>query len=119
MAWYPKVRAHYAERMDDFTKADRALWNIMSRPATFSGDWVKRYPAETHIDILSEGRGFGLGRRLIESMEKELQRHGVRGFHLGVDPLNTNAQAFYEHLGLELLVPVSAGGPTYGRVLQE
>ena len=43
----------------------------------------------------------------------ELTRRGVRGLHLGIDPNNTGAAAFYERLGMTRL-PAEPGGQIYG-----
>lgn len=71
------------------------------------------YPAHLHIDLLPETQGQGLGRRLIETLFAELRRRGVGGLHLGVDPANAGAAAFYERLGMRRL-PADAGAVVYG-----
>ncbi|KDA06117.1 acetyltransferase [Microbacterium sp. CH12i] len=71
------------------------------------------YPAHLHIDLLPETQGQGLGRRLIETLFAELKHRGVRGLHLGMDPANIGAAAFYERLGMERL-PTADGGKSYG-----
>jgi GNAT superfamily N-acetyltransferase len=71
------------------------------------------YPAHLHIDLLPETQGQGLGRALIETLFAELSRRGVRGLHLGMDPKNTGAAAFYERLGMTPL-PAEPGGQSYG-----
>jgi ribosomal protein S18 acetylase RimI-like enzyme len=71
------------------------------------------HPAHLHIDLLPETQGQGLGRRLIETLFAELTRRGVRGLHLGMDPNNAGAAAFYERLGMTLL-PSAPGGMSYG-----
>lgn len=115
--WFPQVRARLEDRLDEFTPADAALWNVVCHPVVPDDPWLGEHPAEVHIDILPDGQGRGLGRKLLEAMSTELGREGVRGFFLGVDPANTSAQGFYEHLGLALLRPREAGGPVYGRRL--
>ncbi|MEW1975696.1 GNAT family N-acetyltransferase [Microbacterium profundi] len=72
-----------------------------------------QYPAHLHIDLLPETRGQGLGRRLIETLFAELRRRGVKGLHLGMNPENTGAAAFYERLGMQRL-PSEDGGRSYG-----
>jgi ribosomal protein S18 acetylase RimI-like enzyme len=71
------------------------------------------YPAHLHIDLLPETQGQGLGRRLIETLFAELERRGVPGLHLGMDPENVGAAAFYERLGMTEL-PAAPGGKSYG-----
>lgn len=72
-----------------------------------------QYPAHLHIDLLPETQGEGLGRRLIETLFGELARRGVVGLHLGMDPNNTGAAAFYERLGMQAL-PADPGSQKYG-----
>ena len=72
-----------------------------------------QYPAHLHIDLLPETQGQGLGRRLIETLFAELRRRGVKGLHLGMNPENTGAAAFYERLGMERLASED-GGRSYG-----
>lgn len=74
---------------------------------------VADHPAHLHIDLLPETQGQGLGRQLIETLFAELTRRGVRGLHLGIDPNNTGAAAFYERLGMTRL-PAEPGGQIYG-----
>ncbi|MET9021783.1 GNAT family N-acetyltransferase [Actinopolymorpha sp. NPDC004070] len=47
------------------------------------------------IALLPEHRGKGLGRQLVECIEQEAARLGVRGIGLGAD----EAVGFYQHLG--------------------
>ncbi|MBB0231719.1 GNAT family N-acetyltransferase [Streptomyces calidiresistens] len=69
-----------------------------------------RYPAHLHIDLLPEGQGRGLGRRLMEAYCGALRERGVPGVHLGMDPRNERARAFYERMGFTLLrSPAGAG----------
>lgn len=71
------------------------------------------YPAHLHIDLLPETQGQGLGRKLIETLFEELARRGVTGLHLGMDPKNIGAAAFYERLGMTPL-PTAPGGQSFG-----
>lgn len=64
---------------------------------------LDRYPAHLHIDLLPEAQGRGWGRALIDHLVGELRARGVPGVHLGVDPANTGAVAFYGRLGFDPL----------------
>jgi ribosomal protein S18 acetylase RimI-like enzyme len=57
------------------------------------------YPAHLHIDLLPEAQRRGLGRRLVDVLCAALADQGVPGVHLGYDPGNTSARAFYDRLG--------------------
>ncbi|WP_175984914.1 GNAT family N-acetyltransferase [Microbacterium tenebrionis] len=75
--------------------------------------YAAEYPAHLHIDLLPEAPGQGAGRRLIQTLFTELRRRGVPGLHLGMDPANTSAAAFYERLGMQRL-PGADGSLVYG-----
>lgn len=72
---------------------------------------VDEYPAHFHIDLLPELQAKGLGRRLIGLLTAELYRRGVPGLHLGMDPANTGARAFYDRLGF---APLPSSASTLG-----
>ena len=112
--WWPRVRSRFESHVEDFTPADLEVWERIAHPVRTQATWVAQYPAELHLDILPEGQGAGLGRALMGALFEDLRGRGLPGVHLGVDPANTGAQAFYERLGFEVLVPASAGGPVYG-----
>lgn len=75
--------------------------------------YAAKYPAHLHIDLLPEAQGQGTGRRLIQTLFAELRRRGVPGLHLGMDPANTAAAAFYERIGMQRL-PAEQGTLVYG-----
>jgi ribosomal protein S18 acetylase RimI-like enzyme len=70
---------------------------------------VDRYPAHLHIDLLPRAQGHGLGRALVTTLTDALRERGVPGLHLGVDPANTGALAFYARIGM-VPVPTADGG---------
>ncbi|QAY75087.1 N-acetyltransferase [Agromyces protaetiae] len=72
------------------------------------------YPAHLHIDLLPELQGLGFGRKLIDTMRAALAARGVPALHLGVDPRNTGARAFYERLGFHELPSSTPTAPLYG-----
>ncbi|MGX5697183.1 GNAT family N-acetyltransferase [Agromyces soli] len=72
------------------------------------------YPAHLHIDLLPEAQGQGLGRRLIDVLRAALRGRGVPGVHLGIDPENTGARAFYERLGFVELPSSTEAAPLFG-----
>ena len=59
-----------------------------------------RWPAHLHIDFLPEGRGRGLGRRLMELWFARLRSLGVPGVHLSTFAENQPAIRFFEGCGL-------------------
>lgn len=69
------------------------------------------YPAHLHINVDAPWRAAGMGRRLIERFQTDLQSSGCSGIHLccGPDPVG-----FYAKLGFHELSRVEArGGPVF------
>ncbi|WP_176168899.1 GNAT family N-acetyltransferase [Krasilnikoviella flava] len=77
-------------------------------------DELDRYPAHLHIDLLPENQGRGLGRTLMDTLRAALAARGVPGVHLGMDPNNTRARAFYDRYGFHELPSHSPGAPLLG-----
>ncbi len=112
--WWPALRERYPVAAGAATTGthDHELVRIVHEGQPVDADLVARYPAHLHIDLLPRAQGAGLGRALIGRLTDALRGRGVPGLHLGVDPANTGAIAFYTRLGL---APVpSAGGLTLG-----
>lgn len=98
--WWPGLRQRYpltdgGERLDDLL-----ISLIHHRPEPRS-DLAGRYPSELHIDMLPVVQGHGWGRRLVDTLLDGLRAAGSPGVHLGVSVANTNAIAFYRHLGFD------------------
>ncbi|GAA1735763.1 hypothetical protein GCM10009809_33690 [Isoptericola hypogeus] len=77
-------------------------------------DELDRYPAHLHIDLLPEAQGQGLGRALLDTLRAALAGRGVPGVHLGMDPNNTGARAFYDRYGFHELPSHSPTAPLLG-----
>lgn len=107
--WWP---AH-AGRYDRTGPRQSELLTSGDERGTGRTPHAAEYPAHLHIDLLPEAQGAGLGRRLVETLRDALAIRAVPGLHLGVDPINTGAVAFYERLGFAR-VPSDAGSVTYG-----
>ena len=110
--WWPPFAERFprpdSERMREDVIVEYAYRRAPGREANSA-----RYPAHLHIDLLPETQGQGLGRRLLETLFAELTRRGIPGLHIGIDPANTAAAAFYERVGLERL-PAGQGAVVYG-----
>jgi len=110
--WWPPLAARHPRPSEVVTREDRIVESAYDRAPGGDAN-VAEYPAHLHIDLLPETQGKGLGRQLIETLFAELTRRGVRGLHLGMDPNNSGAAAFYERLGMERL-PTEPGSQSYG-----
>lgn len=110
--WWPQFTSRFPRPSEERSRED-GIVEYAYRRAPGREPNAERYPAHLHIDLLPETQGQGLGRRLIDTLFAELRRRGVPGLHLGMDPKNTGAAAFYERLGMTEL-PAAPGGKSYG-----
>ncbi|WP_053204265.1 GNAT family N-acetyltransferase [Jiangella muralis] len=72
------------------------------------------YPAQLHINLLPTLRGQGFGRRLVDLYRAALAARGVPALHLGIDPSNVGARAFYDRLGFHELPSSTPHHPLFG-----
>ncbi|MBP3976143.1 GNAT family N-acetyltransferase [Microbacterium sp. BLY] len=110
--WWPTLQERYPRPADAQTREEKLIEYGYTRAPGIEPN-AGEYPAHLHIDLLPETQGQGLGRGLIETLFAELRRRGVPALHLGMDPANHGAAAFYERLGMTRL-PSAPGGLTYG-----
>ncbi|MDA4895877.1 GNAT family N-acetyltransferase [Streptomyces sp. MS2A] len=97
--WWPSRRDRYRRSGEaEPTRQDRLLDYADGRGPGREPN-ATEYPAHLHIDLLPETQGLGLGRQLVQTLLAELGRRGVPALHLGMNPENTAAAAFYERLG--------------------
>ncbi|WP_165989390.1 GNAT family N-acetyltransferase [Streptomyces sp. YIM 98790] len=111
--WLPLVAARFPQPGLPTTDLDGHMRDLLHHaermlPADLVGD----YPAHLHIDLLPEGQGRGLGRKLMESYLDALRARRVPGVHLGMSPENTGARAFYDRLGFTELRAPDPSAPT-------
>lgn len=117
--WAPGFRARHPSpgpptgARPAFTEAD--LVDAGGDPERMRIAELDDYPAHLHIDLLPELQGQGWGRRLIATLCDALAARGVTRVHLGMDPANTGARAFYERLGFHELPSSRADAPLLGR----
>lgn len=115
--WWPNLRQQYpdphaippAERT-----WDQRIAHLIHHPSRTPDDLQREYPSHLHIDLLPRAQGGGNGRKLMNTLLAALKSAGSPGVHLGVGGRNTNAQAFYRHLGFQELQRWPSGGITFG-----
>lgn len=110
--WWPQFADRFPAVAEPETREEKMLAYAYGRRPGAEPN-AAEYPAHLHIDLLPETQGQGLGRELMRTLFDELARRGVKGLHLGMDPANTGAAAFYERLGMTPL-PSAPGGQSYG-----
>jgi ribosomal-protein-alanine N-acetyltransferase len=83
---------------------------VARAPSGIAGFGIMRYGAEqAHLDLLGVGhdhRRAGLGRRLVEWLEKPALVAGISTVFLEVREQNQPARAFYERLGYRQLARI-------------
>lgn len=104
--WLPRFAALYPE-VDDDTRAGHG-------PERMLVPGVDEYPAHLHIDLLPELQRQGWGRGLMRRFLAAAAERGAPAAHLGFDPANTGAAAFYERLGFRPLPASRPDAPLYG-----
>jgi ribosomal protein S18 acetylase RimI-like enzyme len=102
-AWLEPLREHYALPEASNTTRDAAMIRVIHRGYEFDSKLEPEYPAHLHIDLLPRAQGQGQGKRLMQTFLEKLRQLEVPGVHLGVGSKNTNAIAFYEHMGFTCL----------------
>jgi GNAT superfamily N-acetyltransferase len=99
--WIPAVEGRYG---DD--PRDRGMLALHHEPERMIVPELAAYPAHLHIDLLPAWQGKGFGRGLITAFLGGLRAASVARVHLGMEPANTAARAFYDRLGFtEIPVP--------------
>ncbi|GAB3264549.1 GNAT family N-acetyltransferase [Chitinimonas naiadis] len=113
-AWLPLLRQQYITAR---IPADQWLIDRLQTPFALDpqlADW----PAHLHIDLLDRAQGLGLGSRLMQALLDDLKTAEVPAVHLGVDPRNARALAWYTRQGFGTLF-TQPGCVWLGKYLQE
>ena len=99
------------QRVAASVRSPAALVVVARDPGGIKGFGIMRYgDDEAHLDLLGvvpDCRRQGLGRRLVEWLEKPALVAGISTIFLEVRGANHGAQAFYERLGYRKLVRIA------------
>lgn len=109
--WFPPLRERYPQGTFPPGTADADCVNLIHTPPVMPSDVVADFPAHLHIDLLPRVQGRGFGKRLMNDLFAACRDAGAAAIHLGCSPENTNAIAFYRHLGFRDLL----AGYVWGR----
>ncbi len=101
--WLEPLRHKYAFPDVNDASKDAAMIRLIHGGYHFDAACEHQYPAHLHIDLLARAQGQGQGKRLMHTFLDGLRAFKIPGVHLGVGVQNTNAIAFYEHLGFTCL----------------
>lgn len=74
-------------------------WLVQSLRGPDEGLYDNQVPELTYLAVAPEGRGRGVGRRLVESFTDAMRVASVPAYELSVDEENRAAIGFYEKLG--------------------
>lgn len=111
----PKVNARAAELLatgeDDPEWVRHLLHSAADEASRALPDYVSRYPAHLHINVIPEFHRQGVGRLLIERELEHMRAAGIPGIHLVTTSANRKAVPFYESLGFTLLSSEPASAP--------
>jgi ribosomal protein S18 acetylase RimI-like enzyme len=100
--WLPAFSQKYVHDDPPRTR-DEFIRHLGFTPERMLIPELEAYPAHLHIDLLPALRGHGYGRALLGELVLALRERGVPGIHLGMDPANASARAFYHRLGFREL----------------
>lgn len=110
--WLPVLARRWPEPPDPPSTAEERVLTTGWRPERMLLPVLAPYPAHLHVDVAPTHQGGGHGRALIATFLAAAAAAGARAVHLGMDPANTGARAFYDRLGFrEITAP--ADGTTY------
>lgn len=75
----------------------RLAWRAVRYPPPRAP--TRRYPAHLHLNVLSEARGSGIGRRLLRACLDDVRQRGVPGIQLSTTVRNRAALGLYAAFG--------------------
>lgn len=112
--WLPELAQRWPEPPEPPVTAEQRLLSTAWHPERMLLTQTRAHPAHLHVDLLPDQQGAGHGRALVETFCRAVADAGAEAVHLGVDPANTGALAFYHRLGF---TPIETrdGGTYRGR----
>ena len=114
--WLPQLTGRYPAPPHPARTAEDAMVALLYRPERMLAPELAPWPAHLHIDLLPAVQGKGHGRALIGTFLAAAARAGAPAVHLGMDPANSGARAFYDRLGFtQVAVPSVEGVVFLGR----
>jgi ribosomal protein S18 acetylase RimI-like enzyme len=111
--WLPAFSRKYVHDVPPSTR-DEHIRHLGFTPERMLIPELEAYPAHLHVDLLPALQGRGYGRALLAELVLALRERGVPGIHLGVDPANGSARAFYHRLGFRELPSSQPQAPLLG-----
>ena len=100
--WFSPLRKKYPLPDENDNTPDAKIIRLIHKGHLPKSELLS-YPAHLHIDILPEGQGQGMGRKLTETFCNKLIEMKVEALHLEVGKKNADAIKFYEKIGFKLI----------------
>lgn len=100
--WFTPLRQKYLLPKENDDSLDAKIIRLIHQGYIPKPELLS-YPAHLHIDILPEGQGQGMGRKLVEIFCNKLIEMKVPAVHLEVGKRNTSAIKFYEKIGFHII----------------
>ena len=92
-------------------------WLLRSYKGPDEGSYDPQTPELTYLAVAPEGRGSGIGGRLVDAFTRAMRDAGVPAYELSVDDENERAIAFYEGRGFRLIGRYREFGTLHRRYL--
>ena len=112
--WLPVLSRKYSQVAHPPKSRDEHIRYLGLNPEYMLGPELEQYPAHLHVDLLPALQRRGWGRALMQTLVAALREKGVPGLHLGMDPANISARAFYDRLGFRELPSSKPDAPRLG-----
>jgi GNAT superfamily N-acetyltransferase len=107
--WWPALRSRYedpSEMPPDSWSLDQRRAFMIHHPVLVPDEVKQRYPAHMHMNLLPHMQKRGVGSALFQRWLEVAAGLGAGPVHVGVNPLNTGAHAFWTRQGFgELSLP--------------
>lgn len=100
--WFPALREKYPYPDDINKSKDSEIIRLIHKGYIPKKELVS-FPAHLHIDILPEGQGIGMGKKLVFTFIDKLKEQKTPALHLEVGKTNKGAIKFYEKAGFKII----------------
>ena len=113
--WLPVLSQRWPVPPPEPATAEERLLATGWNPELMLHEALAPYPAHLHVDVLPTHQGGGHGRALVHTFLRAAAAAGAGAVHLGVEPANAGARAFYARLGFHRIDAPDDGATYLGR----
>ena len=103
--WLPKIQKGRDAplKFEACESQNDALLASLFDFSMYQPDWLPRYPAHFHIELIERAQGKGYGTVWMQELFRLLQQQDSLGVHLGMHPDNQQAFSFFKKMGFNKL----------------